>query len=126
MIKSAIAAVAAAPLFATAAVAGPYVNIEANSAYVGNDYEATLLETHVGFEAPLGTDANWYIQAGPATSFTDGESDSETEISGKVGIGIDVTERLNVYGEVWAMTQNEVDFDEDLTLATKLGAKFSF
>ena len=33
MIKSFIAAAAAAPLFAGAAMAGPYVNVEANSGF---------------------------------------------------------------------------------------------
>ncbi|MFZ9205562.1 MAG: hypothetical protein ACO22L_06785, partial [Candidatus Nanopelagicaceae bacterium] len=37
MIKSAIAAVAAAPFLATAAFAGPYVNVEANAGLTGSD-----------------------------------------------------------------------------------------
>lgn len=126
MFKSVIAALAAAPLFATAAIAGPYVNVEANSAYVGNDYEATLLETHVGFEGPVGPSADWYIQGGPAFTFVDGEDDTDTEVSGKVGIGFDVTESVNIYGEVWAMTAGEVDFDEDLTVGLKSGVKIKF
>ena len=38
MIKSTLAAVAAAPLFAGAAVAGPYVNVETNAGWTGSDY----------------------------------------------------------------------------------------
>ena len=66
MIKSALAAVVAAPLFAGAAVAGPYVNVEANSASLGSDYIGTETDLHVGYEGDLGESASWYIQAGPA------------------------------------------------------------
>ena len=66
-----------------------------------------------------------YVQGGPAQVIEPGEDDT-LELSGKVGIGVDVTERLNVYGEVWAMTAEEIDFDEDFSLATKIGAKFTF
>ena len=41
MFKSVIAATAAAPLFAGAAIAGPYVNVETNSSFNGGDYTAT-------------------------------------------------------------------------------------
>ena len=125
MIKSTLAAVAAAPLFAGAAVAGPYVNIETNAGFTGSDYEGATTETHVGWEGDLGTSAGWYIQGGPAFVAVDGE-DGVTELSGKVGIGVDVTERLNVYGEVAAITVDEMDFDEDLNLAAKAGVKYSF
>ena len=126
MIKSALAALAAIPFAATSALAGPYVNIESNSGFVGNDYSSTLLETHVGYENGLGENASWYIQGGPALSFEDGVDDSDTELSGKVGIGIDVTERTNVYGEVWAITDGGIDFDEDLAANVKVGVKYSF
>jgi outer membrane autotransporter protein len=125
MIKSTLAAVAAAPLFAGAAVAGPYVNVETNAGWTGSDYTGATTETHVGFEGELGTDANWYVQAGPAFVTEDG-GETTTELSGKVGIGVDVTERLNVYGEVAAITSGEIDFDNDLNYGVKVGAKFSF
>lgn len=125
MIKSTLAAVAAAPLFAGAAVAGPYVNVETNAGWTGADYTGAVTETHVGFEGELGTDAGWYVQAGPAFVTEDG-GETTTEMSGKVGIGVDVTERLNVYGEVAAITSGEIDFDNDLDYGVKVGAKFSF
>lgn len=125
MIKSTLAAVAAAPLFAGAAVAGPYVNVETNAGWTGSDYTGATTETHVGFEGSLGTDAGWYIQAGPAFVTEDG-GETTTELSGKVGIGVDVTERLNVYGEVAAITSGEIDFDNDLDYGVKVGAKYSF
>ena len=50
MIKTAFAASAAALAFAApgAALAGPYVNIEANSGFTGSDYTGTTTDAHVG------------------------------------------------------------------------------
>ena len=50
MIKSAFAALAAAPLFAGAAMAGPYVNVEANSGFTGSNYTGTSIDNHVGYK----------------------------------------------------------------------------
>ncbi len=123
--KAFIAAAAAAPLFAAPAFAGPYVNIESNSGFTGTDYDSTLLETHVGVEGALGENAGWYVQGGPAIVMPD-NGDTTTELSGKVGISVDVTESLNAYGEVAAITTEEINFDEDLNVGVKLGLKYSF
>ena len=51
MIKSTIAAVAASPfLFAGAAFAGPYVNLEATGSYPDGTYTSGGLEAVVGYE----------------------------------------------------------------------------
>ena len=51
MIKSTIAAVAASPfLFAGAAFAGPYVNLEATGSYPDGAYSSGGLEAVVGYE----------------------------------------------------------------------------
>lgn len=127
MIKSVFAAAAVAAAFApAAALAGPYVNVETNSGFAGSDYDSTLLETHIGFESALGDSASWYIQGGPAVNFVDGEDDSTTEVSGKIGLSVAATENLSVYGEVAAITTNEIDFDEDLNANVKAGVKYSF
>ena len=127
MIKSVFAAAAVAAAFApAAALAGPYVNIETNSGFAGSDYDSTLLETHIGFESALGESASWYIQGGPAINYVDGADDSTTEVSGKVGLSVAATENLSVYGEVAAITTEEIDFDEDLNANVKLGVKYSF
>ena len=34
-----------------AAIAGPYLNVEANSGFSGNDYNSTVIENHVGYES---------------------------------------------------------------------------
>ena len=122
MFKSAIAAVAAAPLFAGAAFAGPYVNVETNAGYTGTDYNAATTDLHVGYEGPVGESAGYYVQAGPALVSDDGE-DTTTELSGKAGIGVDVTESLNVYGEISFIT---VDGSDDNNYGVKVGAKFNF
>ena len=56
MIKTAFAAAAAAVAFAApgAALAGPYVNVEANSGWTGSNYTGTNTDLHVGYEGALG------------------------------------------------------------------------
>ena len=124
MIKQTVAALAALPFLAAPALAGPYVNIESNSGFTGSDYSSTTLENHLGYENGLGEDAAWYIQAGPAIVMNDGE-DATTELSGKVGLSVAASERLDVYGEVSAITTEEIDFDEDFGVGVKLGVKYA-
>ena len=59
-IKSKIAAFAASPfLFAGAAFAEiPYVNVEANSNYTGDDYTSTSTELQLGYE---GSNSGMYL-----------------------------------------------------------------
>ena len=100
-------------------------NLENNAGFTGSDFNGSVTETHLGFDGQLGENAGWYIQGGTAFVSPDG-GDTTTELSGKVGIGVDVTEQLNVYGEIAAMTQDEMDFDADLNVGVKTGIKFSF
>ncbi len=123
--KAILAAAAAAPFLASPALAGPYVNIESNSGFAGSDYDATTLETHLGYEGSLGSDAGWYVQGGPALLFVDGE-DQTTELSGKIGLTAGITEKLSAYGEVAVITQDEINFDEDLNANVKAGLTFRF
>ena len=122
MIKSALAAVVAVPLASAAALAGPYANVENNAGFWGSDYQGSVTELHVGYEGPVGESAGYYIQAGPAIVSPDGE-DSTTEMSGKVGVGVDLSEKLNLYGEVAFIT---VDGSDDNSYGTKLGLKYNF
>jgi hypothetical protein len=120
MIKSVLAAAAAAPLFAGAAFAGPYVNVEANSGFTGSDYSGTTTDAHIGYEGALG-DAGWYVQAGPSLVAPDG-ADTEVEFSGKAGIGAPLTDALSVYGEISFLTAD----GSDTNYGTKAGLKYSF
>ena len=122
MIKSALAAVAALPFLGSAALAGPYVNIESNAGFTGSDYDGAVTDLHVGYEGGLGENAGYYVQAGPAIVSEDG-GDSTTELSGKAGIGVDVTENVNVYGEVSFIT---IDGSDDNGYGTKLGVTYRF
>ena len=115
MIKSAIAAVAAAPFLATAAFAGPYVNVEANAGLTGSDYVGTLTEAHIGYEGKLSETVSGYIQAGPALSTP--ESGDATV---KAGASVAATDNLSVYGEYWFLT------GDDLTSNIKAGLKYTF
>ncbi len=123
MFKSVFAALSASALSAGAALAGPYVNVETNAGWVGDDYSGAVTDLHVGYEGDLGESAAWYVQGGPALVSVDGE-ETETEISGKVGASVAITERLGAYGELSMLTADQ-DFD-DLNVGGKLGLKFNF
>ncbi len=123
--KSFIAAAVAAPFFAAPVLAGPYVNVESNSGYAGNDFDSSVLETHVGYEGDLGENGSFYAQGGPALLFPDG-GDTSTELSGKVGASFDVNDSANIYGEIAARTNNEIDLGEALDIGVKVGVKYSF
>ena len=119
MFKSAIAAVAAAPFLATAAFAGPYVNVEANTGLTGSDYVGTVTEAHIGYEGTSGKVA-YYGQVGPALVTPDG-GDTDVRVSGKVGASFAATDKLGVYGEYAAITT-----DGDLSSNIKAGLKYTF
>ena len=110
--------------FALPAMAGVYLNVEANQGWSGEDYSGTLLETHVGYENSLGDSASWYIQGGPAVSFPD-DAEQVGAASGKVGLNVSVTKRLSAYGEVSAITPEGLEL-EGLGVGTKAGLKYSF
>ena len=98
-----------------AAIAGPYVNIEANSGFTGSDYTGTVIDNHIGYEG-----SNWYIQGGPSIVSPDG-GESEVELSGKVGGSVPLSEKLGAYGELSFITGND-----DNGYGTKVGVKYTF
>jgi hypothetical protein len=122
MFKTTIAAAAAAIALApAAALAGPYVNVETNAGWVGDDYTSATTDLHVGFEGEAGA-ASYYVQAGPAIVAVDGQ-DTDTQFSGKAGIGVPVSDALGVYGELSFLTAEDED---DFGLGGKLGVKYNF
>ena len=121
MFKSVFAASAALSMSAGAALAGPYVNVETNAGWVGDDYTAATTDLHVGFEGEAGA-ASYYIQAGPAIVAVDGE-ETDTQFSGKAGVGVPVSDAIGVYGELSFLT---ADNDDDFGLGGKLGVKYNF
>lgn len=96
------------------------MNVENNAGWTGSSYNGNITEFHAGFEGDLSESAGYYVQAGPALISVDGE-DLDTELSGKAGVGIDLTEKLNAYGEVSFVTG-----DDENGYATKVGVKYSF
>lgn len=126
MFKTTIAAAAAAIAFApAAALAGPYVNVETNAGWAGDDYTGATTDAHVGYEGALGdSGASFYVQGGPAIVSVDGEELS-TRLSGKAGVGIPVTDALSAYGEVSFITAED-EFLDDLGVGGKLGVKYNF
>ena len=125
MIKTAFAAAAAAVAFAApgAALAGPYVNVEANSGWTGSNYTGTTTDAHVGYEGTLGESSSWYVQGGASFVSPDG-GETDTVPSGKAGIGVAVTDAVGVYGEVSFVGSGDSSVDRGY--GTKAGIKYSF
>ena len=127
MFKPLIAAVAAAPLFAGAAFAGPYVNVEANAAYPDGEYTSATTDLHFGFDG--GSEdgkLGYYVQAGPAFVHTDSTDDTETEISGKVGVTYAIADAAGLYGEISGITNEDSSGDDIVDFSGKLGVKYTF
>jgi len=123
MIKSVFAATAALSVSAGAAVAGPYVNVEANAGWTGSEYGGAVTDMHVGYEGDFGDAASYYVQGGASLVSPDG-GESETVPSGKAGIGVSLTEQLGAYGEVSFLGSGDEDIDRGY--GAKLGVKFNF
>ena len=102
-----------------AAIAGPYANVESNSSYFGSSYLGSVIEAHGGYETYFGEDGTIYFQAGPALVAPEKGNDN-IELSGKVGVGYDVTDQLNVYGEYAFITGDELGSN------VKAGLKYKF
>ena len=123
MIKSVFAAAAALSMSAGAALAGPYVNVEANSGWVGSDYSGTATDLHIGYEGDLTDNATYYVQGGATVVSPDG-GESDTVPSGKAGLGIALTDSLGAYGEISFVGSGDSDIDRGY--GSKLGVKYSF
>jgi hypothetical protein len=106
-------------LAGSAALAGPYVNVENNGGYSGGDFLGSVTDFHVGFEGSDGA-YGYYMQGGPALVSPQND-DSEIELSGKIGGSIQATEQFGVYGELSFITA-----EEDPSFGTKLGVKYNF
>ena len=126
-IKSTIAAIAASPfLFAGAAFAGPYVNVESNISYPDGDYTGATTDLHIGYEGSLGEKADFYVQGGPSFIAVDGTDGSEGEFSGKVGVNVAATESIGVYGEISGVTAEDSSNEDIVNWGAKAGVKFVF
>ena len=123
MFKSVFAATSALSMSAGAALAGPYVNVEANSGWTGSDYTSTTTDLHVGYEGALGDSGSYYVQGGASVVSPDG-GESDTVPSGKAGLGLGLTEALGAYGEVSFIGSGDSNIDRGY--GSKLGLKYNF
>ena len=121
--KATIAALAASTLsISGAAIAGPYVNIEANGSYPDGAYSSGNIEIQVGYEGLTPNGINWYASIGPKKTHTETANEfGDVEIAGYLGGGKSLTEKTSVYGEVYSATNND-----DVDWAGKLGARYTF
>ena len=82
---AALAALAVAPMLATAAHAeGYYVYSEIESDWSGNEYDGSELKTRVGYEHDLTEDTSLYVELGPQFLLDNGE-DADTRLAVEVG-----------------------------------------
>ena len=127
-IKSTIAALAASPfLFAGAAFAGPYVNVEAKASYPDGDYTGATPAVAVGFDGSTSEGKlAYYIQGGPAFVHSEAADDTETEFSGKAGASLAINEDLSVYGEISGISDEDSAGEDIINFGGKIGAKFVF
>ena len=121
--KSTIAAAAASPfLFAGAAFAGPYVNIEANGSYPDGAYTSGNIELQVGYEGATEGGINWYASIGPKVTHTETADEfGDVEIAGYLGGGKSLTEKTSVYGEIYGASNND-----NVDWAGKAGLRYAF
>ena len=139
-IKSTIAAVAASPfLFAGAAFAGPYVNLEANGSYPDGDYTEGALEAQIGYEGATEGGLGWYASVGPTVGHTEAADEfGDVEIAGYFGASKSITESTSLYGELYGQTADfyaqvgpsfvAVDGTDgsEGEISGKVGVKFTF
>ena len=121
MYKSIAAAAAVLALAPAGAIAGPYLNAETNAGWTGSQYGGAGTDLHVGYEGTAGN-ASYYVQGGPQIQTPNG-GPTEVVFSAKAGAGVDLTEKVNVYGELSLATG--VD-GADNGYGGKLGVKYSF
>ena len=119
MTKLTIAAVAASPfLFAGAAFAGPYVNLEATGSYPDGTYTSGGLEAVGGHEGETSNGSGWYVSGGPTVTHTETADEfGDVELIGYLGGSYD-----KFYGEISGVTTS----DDEVDWSAKAGVKFTF
>ena len=118
MIKSTIAAVAASPfLFAGAAFAGAYVNLEATGSYPDGAYSSGGLEAQFVYEGSTEGGIGYYVSGGPTVTHTETSDEfGDVEFIGYLGGSYD-----KFYGEISGVTNAD-----DIDWGAKAGVKFTF
>ena len=128
-IKSTIAALAASPfVFAGAAFAGPYVNVESNLSYPDGEYSSASTDLHVGYEGVAGAEGKiaYYVQGGPALNHAESTDDTDLDFSGKVGAAYALADATSLYGEISGATDEDAQGESLVNWGAKAGVKFTF
>ena len=127
MLRQATLAVLFSAATLPAMAGGAYLNPEFNRAYVGDDSVGSTLDLHIGYEG--GTEDGkvaYYVQGGPGFVHTESSDDTETEISGKVGVSVQVADAASVYGEISGISNEDSSGDDIIDFGGKLGVKYVF
>ena len=119
MLKKVLTVSAASVALSVPAYAGFYLNPEFNQTDLGGEFIGNVIALHIGYENTVGENGSFYLQGGPSF-INPAIGDSDTKLSGKVGGGYDLSDKLNAYGEFAVVT------DDVNTYGTKLGLKYSF
>ena len=119
MLKKVLTLSAASVALSVPAYSQWYLNPEFNQTNVGSEWGGNAIDLHIGYENTVGEHGSFYLQGGPSF-INPSVGDSDTKLSGKVGGGYDLSDKLNAYGEFAVVT------DDVNTYGTKLGLKYSF
>ena len=105
------------------------MNVESNLSYPDGDYSSTATDIHIGYEGTAGAEGKiaYYVQGGPSLNHAESTDDTETELSGKVGASIGLSEDLAAYGEISGATNGEDAAGDTIRdFGAKVGVKFTF
>jgi len=120
MLKYALAALAVIPMVAPAANAeGFYVFSDVKSTWEGDDYERSRVRARVGYEKEITETTSAYLELGPEMYLLQDES-ADTRLALEVGGETELTEGLNLYGDVEMITGPLNDYK------TKIGLRYEF
>ena len=98
-----------------------YFETENNTELVGADFKETRTDLHFGYEGNVDTEFfSYYLQVGPSLISED-DTEAMGRLSGKVGINVDVTKKLNFYTDFFILST-----DEDNLKKVTLGSKYKF
>ena len=116
-------------LFPASGMAKPYINIEHNASYLhqcskcGSKNIGSITELHIGYRGELIEGVSYYFQGGPAIVRESGYED-ERESSAKAGIDISLNENLDIYSEIWTISDG-IGYDGS-QFTSKIGVTMSF
>ena len=123
MIKSVLAAAVAAPLFASAAMAGPYVESKTNAKMSDGDWSSTQTELRLGYSKAVGQDGvKIYGEVGPGYEWNDAKDD-EAVVVGEIGLTAPIAEKVSLKAK---LTGEYGDKTEVFDLGGEVKVRYTF